>query len=88
MLGASGHIAGVVNPAAEEQAQLLDVEATPYPDDAEALAAQAQRGSRGSWWPALERSGSARHKGGEREAPRADRQRAISSDRSRRPDAM
>jgi polyhydroxyalkanoate synthase subunit PhaC len=49
VLGASGHIAGVVNPAAKNRRSYWT--GAPYPADADAWLAQAAE-QRGSWWPA------------------------------------
>ena len=50
VLGASGHIAGVINPPAGRQAQLLGFrQSSGQADD---WLAQAQE-ERGSWWPRL-----------------------------------
>jgi polyhydroxyalkanoate synthase len=72
VLGASGHIAGVINPAAKKRrshwagAPGVDEQ---FPADAEEWFSRSHE-TQGSWWPVwtdwLER-----HKGGEREAPRA-----------------
>ena len=67
VLGASGHIAGVVNPAAKKRRSHWV--GTPYPKDPEAWLENAEEVP-GSWWPRwsewLER-----HAGGHRAAPRA-----------------
>ena len=68
VLGASGHIAGVVNPpSANKRSYWTSDTHARYPEDAEAWFAQA-REERGSWWPQwsqwLED-----FKGGTREAP-------------------
>jgi polyhydroxyalkanoate synthase len=67
VLGASGHIAGVVNPAAKNKRSYWV--GGPYPDDAEKWLSNALE-KPGSWWPVWT-EWLARHKGGEREAPRA-----------------
>jgi polyhydroxyalkanoate synthase len=65
VLGASGHIAGVINPADKKRRSFWA--GGSHPADADAWLAQACE-ERGSWWPAwtawLER-----YKGGERAAP-------------------
>jgi len=77
VLGASGHVAGVVNPAAknrrsywiagDEGAEGGEAAHHPYPQDPDAwLAAASER--RGSWWPRWAQWLAA-HKGGERKAP-------------------
>jgi polyhydroxyalkanoate synthase len=68
VLGASGHIAGIVNPpAAKRRSYWIGGDAAQSRPDPEQWLASAQE-QRGSWWPAwwqwLER-----FKGGEREAP-------------------
>jgi polyhydroxyalkanoate synthase len=67
VLGASGHIAGVVNPAAKKRRSHWV--GTPYPKDPEAWLENAEEVP-GSWWPKwsewLER-----HAGGHRAAPHA-----------------
>ena len=72
VLGASGHIAGVVNPRVEEPPQLLDRRA-PIPREPEDWLAQAD-GKQGQLVAALV-EWLARHGGGERKAPASDRQR-------------
>jgi polyhydroxyalkanoate synthase len=67
VLGASGHIAGVVNPPAKNRRSYWVGE--PYPADPDAWLAQAEERP-GSWWP-LWTQWLARHAGGERVAPRA-----------------
>jgi polyhydroxyalkanoate synthase len=67
VLGASGHIAGVVNPASKNKRSYWA--GTPYPDDPEKWLLNSTE-QKGSWWPAWTEWLS-RHKGGEREAPRA-----------------
>jgi len=65
MLGASGHIAGVVNPASKNRR--MHWTGTPYPRDPEAWLAQAQE-HKGSWWPRWSKW-LAQHEGGRRKAP-------------------
>jgi len=67
VLGASGHIAGVVNPAAKGKRSHWV--GAPYPDDAEQWLSKAAE-NKGSWWPVWSEWLS-RHRGGERAAPRA-----------------
>jgi polyhydroxyalkanoate synthase subunit PhaC len=67
VLGASGHIAGVVNPAAKNKRSHWVGE--PNPADPEEWFSSAQE-KQGSWWPAWT-GWLARHQGGSREAPRA-----------------
>ncbi len=67
VLGASGHIAGVVNPPAKKRRSHWSAGACPAePED---WFSKAKENS-GSWWPAWSRW-LARHGGGEREAPSA-----------------
>ena len=79
VLGASGHIAGVVNPAAKKRRSHWV--GTPYPKDPEAWLENAEEVP-GSWWPKwsewLER-----HAGGHRAAPRRSRQCPIPAGRIR-----
>jgi len=49
VLGASGHIAGVVNPAAKNRRSYWTSDARPLPADAQAWLAAAQE-HHGSWW--------------------------------------
>jgi poly[(R)-3-hydroxyalkanoate] polymerase subunit PhaC len=65
VLGASGHIAGVINPAAKNRRSHWIGE--PYPEDPEAWLAQAKE-ERGSWWPRWSQW-LGRHAGGTRKAP-------------------
>lgn len=65
ILGASGHIAGVVNPAAKKRRSHWVGE--PYPADPESWLENAEEVS-GSWWPEWS-EWLARHAGGERKAP-------------------
>ena len=67
VLGASGHIAGVVNPPAPKRRSFRTAEA--YPGDAEEFL-KISKEQAGSWWPAWAQW-LARHGGGEREAPSA-----------------
>ena len=67
VLGASGHIAGVVNPAKKNKRSYWA--GAPYPDDAEKWLSNSVE-KPGSWWPAWSEWLS-RHRGGEREAPAA-----------------
>ena len=67
VLGASGHIAGVVNPAAKNRRSHWIGE--PYPADPEEWLASA-REQKGSWWPVWS-TWLAQHGGGAREAPSA-----------------
>jgi polyhydroxyalkanoate synthase len=64
-LGASGHIAGVVNPAAKQRRSHWVGE--PYPADPETWMENAEEVP-GSWWPKWS-EWLARHAGGERKAP-------------------
>ena len=65
VLGASGHIAGVVNPAAKKRRSYWV--GAPYPADPEDWFSGSHE-KQGSWWPAWS-EWLARHKAGEREAP-------------------
>jgi polyhydroxyalkanoate synthase subunit PhaC len=65
VLGASGHIAGVINPAAKKRRSHWIGE--PYPEDPEAWLAGAKE-ERGSWWPRWS-EWLGRHGGGARTAP-------------------
>jgi polyhydroxyalkanoate synthase subunit PhaC len=67
VLGASGHIAGVVNPAAKSRRSHWT--GAPFPSDPEEWLADATE-KKGSWWPAWS-SWLARHGGGTRKAPSA-----------------
>jgi poly[(R)-3-hydroxyalkanoate] polymerase subunit PhaC len=67
VLGASGHIAGIVNPPAKKRRSYWVGQ--PYPDDPDAWLEDA-REERGSWWP-LWSEWLARHTGGTRPAPTA-----------------
>jgi len=67
VLGASGHIAGVVNPASKNRRSYWTSERYPAePEDFLQIATE----NRGSWWPAWSQW-LARHGGGERAAPSA-----------------
>ena len=65
VLGASGHIAGVVNPASKNRRTHWT--GTSYPRDPEAWLAQATE-HKGSWWPRWSKW-LAQHDGGRRKAP-------------------
>jgi polyhydroxyalkanoate synthase len=65
VLGASGHIAGVINPPAKKRRSHWM--GTPYPDDPDAWFSSAQEVP-GSWWPAWSQW-LGRHGGGKRKAP-------------------
>jgi polyhydroxyalkanoate synthase len=67
VLGASGHIAGVVNPPASGKRSFRTA-ATPPDEPNEFL--KVSKEQRGSWWPTWSRWLS-RHGGGERKAPSA-----------------
>jgi polyhydroxyalkanoate synthase len=67
ILGASGHIAGVVNPPAKKRRSHWV--GSPFPAEPEAWLSSAQE-KKGSWWPAWS-DWLARHGGGLREAPSA-----------------
>jgi polyhydroxyalkanoate synthase len=67
VLGASGHIAGVVNPAAKKRRSHWSGE--PYPADPQEWLATA-REEPGSWWPRWS-EWLAKHGGGTRKAPGA-----------------
>ncbi|MGH8704377.1 MAG: class I poly(R)-hydroxyalkanoic acid synthase [Burkholderiales bacterium] len=67
VLGASGHVAGVINPAAKNRRSYWTGAGAAYPEDPESWLAQATE-QRGSWWtPWAEWL--AAFKGGAREAP-------------------
>jgi polyhydroxyalkanoate synthase len=68
VLGASGHIAGVVNPPDKKRRSHWTGKA-PYPADPERWL-ENSRENPGSWWPVWS-SWLSRHGGGEREAPSA-----------------
>lgn len=65
VLGASGHIAGVVNPASKNRRSYW--RGTPYPGTADDWLAAAEE-RKGSWWPLWD-EWLARHCGGTRRAP-------------------
>jgi poly[(R)-3-hydroxyalkanoate] polymerase subunit PhaC len=65
VLGASGHIAGVVNPASKNRRSYWIGE--PYPASPDDWLASAQE-RKGSWWPVWDQW-LARHSGGKRRAP-------------------
>ncbi|HYD58528.1 MAG TPA: class I poly(R)-hydroxyalkanoic acid synthase [Burkholderiales bacterium] len=65
VLGASGHVAGIVNPPAKNRRSYWTGE--PYPEDADAWLAAADQHA-GSWWTAWSHWLD-RHRGGERAAP-------------------
>ena len=65
VLGASGHIAGIVNPASKKRRSYWT--ATPYPDEPQEWLSHATE-HKGSWWPAWS-EWLARHAGGKRKAP-------------------
>ena len=65
VLGASGHIAGVINPAAKKRRSHWVGER--YPADPEAWFSEAKE-CQGSWWPRWS-EWLARHAGGQRKAP-------------------
>src|SRR5207244_1953530 len=65
VLGASGHIAGVVNPASKHRRSHWT--GTPYPQDPDAWLAHAKE-HKGSWWPRWSKW-LAQHDGGRRKAP-------------------
>jgi polyhydroxyalkanoate synthase len=71
VLGASGHVAGVINPADKNRRSYWisadGADPVNYPDAPEAWFEQAES-RRGSWWPAW-RGWLAAHRGGERRAP-------------------
>jgi polyhydroxyalkanoate synthase len=67
VLGASGHIAGVVNPPARRKRSFWA--GNPLPEDPDEFLKNAEE-RRGSWWPVWSQWLS-RHGGGEREAPPA-----------------
>ena len=65
VLGASGHIAGVVNPPAGNKRSFWTSNA--YPEDTDAWLGQASE-QRGSWWPTWSQW-LRQHSGGKRIAP-------------------
>ncbi|HEX4928784.1 MAG TPA: alpha/beta fold hydrolase, partial [Burkholderiales bacterium] len=65
VLGASGHVAGVVNPASKNRRSYWT--GTPYPGNPDEWLAGAEE-CKGSWWPAWDHW-LARHAGGKRRAP-------------------
>jgi polyhydroxyalkanoate synthase len=65
VLGASGHIAGVVNPASKNRRSHWVGE--PYPEDADEWLASAEE-RKGSWWPVWD-NWLSQHGGGKRKAP-------------------
>jgi polyhydroxyalkanoate synthase len=67
VLGASGHVAGVVNPPAKKRRSYRT--AGTFPEDPEKFLNESEE-HRGSWWPVWSQW-LARHGGGEREAPSA-----------------
>jgi polyhydroxyalkanoate synthase len=66
VLGASGHIAGVINPPAKKRRSHWT--GTPYPEDPEEWVLKSKE-QQGSWWP-LWSEWLARHGGGRRKAPK------------------
>ncbi len=71
VLGASGHVAGVVNPASKNKRShwISGFETNSFPRDAEDWL-QAAKEKQGSWWPAWS-EWLAKHAGGTRKAPKA-----------------
>ena len=69
VLGASGHIAGVVNPPAKQKRSFWTGTSGDYPADPEQWMAKAEERP-GSWWPVWS-EWLAAHKGGERKAKKA-----------------
>jgi polyhydroxyalkanoate synthase len=71
VLGASGHVAGVVNPPAKNRRSYWEgeTESSAYPEDPDAWLDSAHE-HRGSWWPKWTQWLS-RHGGGRRKAPLA-----------------
>jgi len=67
VLGASGHIAGIVNPASKNRRSYWD--GPSIPETAEKFLAEANE-QKGSWWPVWA-EWLAQHAGGEREAPKS-----------------
>jgi len=68
VLGASGHVAGVINPADKNRRSYwIGAEHADYPESPEAWLEQAESRP-GSWWPAW-RDWLAAYRGGERRAP-------------------
>jgi polyhydroxyalkanoate synthase len=67
VLGASGHIAGVINPAAKNRRSFWAGAGAGFPQDPEAWLAQAEE-HRGSWWPRWS-AWLAAFRGGTRDAP-------------------
>ena len=65
VLGASGHVAGVVNPASRNRRSYWS--GAPYPADPGAWLARAEE-RKGSWWPVWD-AWLERHAGGRRRAP-------------------
>jgi polyhydroxyalkanoate synthase len=65
VLGASGHVAGVVNPASKNRRSYWH--GAPYPENPDDWLAQAKE-QKGSWWPAWD-AWLERHCGGIRRAP-------------------
>jgi len=65
VLGASGHIAGVVNPASKNRRSYWI--GAPYPENPDEWLAQAEE-RKGSWWPVWDKW-LAQHAGGKRKAP-------------------
>ena len=65
VLGASGHIAGVVNPAAKKRRSYWT--GTPHPADPDEWLSHAKE-EKGSWWPTWS-EWLAKHAGGKRKAP-------------------
>ena len=66
VLGAAGHVAGVINPAAKKRRSYWA--GAPYPEDPEAWLGRAAEHP-GSWWPQWA-AWLGRYKGGARKAPR------------------
>jgi polyhydroxyalkanoate synthase len=66
VLGAAGHVAGVINPASKGKRSYWT--GAPYPADADAWLAQAAQ-KPGSWWPQWA-AWLAQYGGGKRKAPK------------------
>ena len=69
VLGASGHIAGVVNPPAKNRRSYWEGGPASYPENPDAWLESAEE-HRGSWWPKWT-AWLSQHGGGKRKAPRA-----------------